>query len=116
VEALNRAVKTMLFAGLPRFTEGPQLAGGKPADPDAPALRFEAFVAELLAWVSWWNTRYEMDELGRTPLQAWRDDPTPLATVPAEDLRLFMLEDDGKVRTITNKGVQWRAGHTWRRG
>ena len=103
VEALNGAAKIMLFAGLPRFTEGPRLAGSRSADPDAPALRYEAFVAELLAWVAWWNTAHKMDELdGRTPLQAWQDDPTPLVTVPAEDLRLFTLEDDGKVRTITN--------------
>jgi putative transposase len=112
IEALNGAAKTMLFAGLPRFTEGPRLAGNRSADPDAPGLRYEAFVAELLGWVAWWNTAHEMDELdGRTPLQAWQDDPTPLTAVPAEDLRLFTLEDDGKVRTITNKGVQWRRRH-----
>lgn len=109
IETLNGAVKTMFFAGLPRYTEAPRPANGKPADPDAPALRYEAFVDELLAWVLWWNTCHEMDALdGRTPMQAWYDDPTPLATVPAEDLRLFTLEDDGKIRTITGKGVQWR--------
>ncbi|GGM22249.1 hypothetical protein GCM10007977_024260 [Dactylosporangium sucinum] len=109
VETLNAAVKSMFFAGLPRYTAAPRLANGKPADPDAPALRFEEFVDELLAWIGWWNGRHEMDVLdGRTPLQAWLDDPTPLAIVPGEDLRLFTLEDDGRVRTITGKGVQWR--------
>ncbi|GIJ64739.1 hypothetical protein Vau01_122550 [Virgisporangium aurantiacum] len=99
----------MFFAGLPRYTAAPRLANGRTADPDAPGLRFEVFVDELLAWVRWWNGRHEMDVLdGRTPLQAWRDDPTPITTVPAEDLRLFTLEDDGRVRTITGKGVQWR--------
>jgi len=67
-------------------------------------------VAEQLAWVGRWNTSHEMDVLdGRTPMQAWRDDPTPLTTVPAGDLRLFTLEDDGRKRTITDKGVQWRS-------
>ncbi|MFB9180712.1 Mu transposase C-terminal domain-containing protein [Dactylosporangium sucinum] len=109
VETLNAAVKSMFFAGLPRYTAAPRLANGRTADPDAPALRFEVFVDELLTWVGWWNTRHEMDVLdGRTPLQAWLDDPTPITTVPAEDLRLFTLEDDGRVRTITGKGVQWR--------
>ena len=43
--------------------------------------RFEAFTAELLAWVRWWNTENAMPALaGRTPLQAWLADPTPLAT------------------------------------
>jgi putative transposase len=37
VETLNGAVTTMFFAGLPRYTEAPRLANGKPADPDAPA-------------------------------------------------------------------------------
>jgi len=78
--------------------------------PDAPALRFEAFVAELLAWVRWWNTENVMPALaGRTPLQVWLEDPTPLVTVPAADLRLLMLEDDGRTRKITTKGVAWRA-------
>ncbi len=109
IETLNGAAKTMFFAGLPRYTEAPRLANGQPADPHAPALRYEAFVDELLAWVVWWNTRHEMDVLdGRTPMQAWYDDPTPLTTVAAEDLRLYTLEDDGKKRTITDHGVQWR--------
>ena len=85
-------------------------ANGKPVDPDAPPLRFEAFTAELLAWVRWWNTENVMPALaGRTPLQAWLADPTPLATMPAADLRLLMLEDDGRTRKITTKGVGWRA-------
>lgn len=110
VETLNNAVRSMFFAGLPRYTAAPRLANRKPADPAAPALRYEAFVDELLAWVLWWNTRHEMDALdGRTPLRAWLDDPTPLTTVPAQDLRLFTLEDDDKSRTISNKGVQWRS-------
>lgn len=109
VETLNGAAKSMFFAGLPRYTQAPRLANRKPADPDAPALRYEAFVDELLAWVRWWNN-HEMDALdGRTPMQAWRDDPTPLTTVPPADLRLYTLEDDGKTRTISTKGVQWRS-------
>jgi len=44
-----------------------------------------------------------------SPVQAWLGDPTPLITVPAADLRLLMLEDDGRERKITTKGVAWRA-------
>lgn len=111
VETLNGAVKSMLFAGLPRYTQAPRLTNRRPADPDAPALRFEAFVEELLAWVRWWN-EHAMDTLdGLSPRQAWEQDPTPLTTVPGGDLRLFTLEDDGRVRRIMTKGVQWRARH-----
>jgi putative transposase len=86
-------------------------------DPDAPALRFEAFTAELLAWVRWWNTENVMPVLkGRAPLQAWLEDPTPLTTVPAADLRLLMLEDDGRTRKITTKGGRGGPVSTSRRG
>jgi putative transposase len=112
VETVNGASKVMFMAGLPRYTQAQTLANGRPVDPDAPALRFEAFVAELLAWVRWWNTEHEMEVLeGRTPLQAWLADPTPISAVPAGDLRLLMLEDDGRARTIATKGVKW--GSRW---
>ncbi|MCW2133409.1 putative transposase [Arthrobacter sp. VKM Ac-2550] len=115
VESLNNAAETMFFAALPRYTHAQQGANGKPTDPDAPALPFEAFVAEFLTWVRWWNGENEGHTIaalgGRTPLQAWAEDPTPLSTVPAADLRLLMLEDDGRARTITPKGVSWRGRH-----
>ena len=110
VETVNGAAGQMFCAGLPRYSGAQRLANGCPVDPDAPALTFEAFVGELLGWVRWWNTEHAMPVLeGRTPLQAWLEDPAPLSTVPAGDLRLLMLEDDGKVRKITTKGVGWRA-------
>ena len=109
VETVNGAAGQMFFAGLPRYTGAQTLTNGRPADPDAPALTFEAFAAELLGWVRWWNTEHPMPVLdGRTPLQAWLDDPTPLSPVPAGDLRLLMLEDDGRVRKITTKGLSWQ--------
>lgn len=74
VETLDNAATVMFFAGLPRYTQAPRLANGKPADPDARALTYEAFVAALPDWVCWWNTAHEMDSLGGR---------TPLATVPA---------------------------------
>ena len=110
VETVNGAMERMFAAGLPRYAHAQLQANGQPVDPDAPALRFEAFTAELLAWVRWWNTENAMPALaGRTPLQAWLAGPAPLATVPAADLRLLMLEDDGRTRKITTKGVAWRA-------
>jgi putative transposase len=113
VESLNGAAETMFFAQLPRYVHAPTLANGQVADADAPALRYEAFVAELLAWVRWWNTQHQMLALDdRTPLEAWLADPTPLVSVPAGDLHLFTLEDDGRERRITTKGVSW-AGRSY---
>ena len=100
----------MFFAGLPRYTAAPRLANGRPADPDAPALTLRGVrgaAAGVGACGGTPSTRWTQLD-GRTPLQAWLDDPTPLTTVPAQDLRLFTLEDDGQPRKITTKGVQWR--------
>ncbi len=69
---------------------------------------FESFTAELLSWVRWWNHKHTSPELdGRTPIQAWLSDPTPVEDVPARDLWYFTLEDDGRARTITTKGVSF---------
>lgn len=108
VEAVNAAFKIRLCARLPRFTEPQRLANNKGADPNAPALRFEAFVAEVLDWIQEWNTANAMPALGgRTPLAAWIDDPTPIEEVPERDLVMFTLEDDRKARAITTKGISF---------
>lgn len=109
IEALNDAVEEMLFVSLPRYVHRQTLTGKRTADPDAPALTFEAFVEKLLTWVRWWNTEHQPKRLdGRTPREAWLADPTPLYDVPAGQLAHFGLEDDGRTRVITTQGVQWR--------
>ncbi|MGW2975216.1 Mu transposase C-terminal domain-containing protein [Streptomyces mirabilis] len=107
IEALNNAVEKMLFASMPRYVHQQRLTGGRTADPDEPALTFEAFVELLLEWVRWWNNEHKPQALGgRTPMEAWRADPTPLYDVPAEQLAHFGLEDDGLTRVVTTRGVQ----------
>ncbi|MGO4614714.1 Mu transposase C-terminal domain-containing protein [Nocardia sp. 2YAB30] len=106
VEAVNGAVDRMLFAGLPRYTHRQTQASGALVDPDQPALTFEAFVAELLAWVGWWNRDHVIDELGgRTPLASWLADATPIHDADEAKLWMFTLEDDRRHRKITSKGV-----------
>ncbi|MEV5676464.1 transposase family protein [Streptomyces sp. NPDC052179] len=108
VEALNDAAEEMHFAVLPRYTHRQKLTGGRPADPDAPALTFASFVSGLLGWVSWWNSEHRPSALdGRTPYEAWEADPAPLADVPAGHLARFALEDDGRERVLTSHGVRW---------
>ncbi len=106
VETVNGAVEKMLFAQLPRYTHAQTLASGAVVDPDAPALTFEAFTAELLAWVAWWNTVHTMDELGgASPAASWLADPSPVDDVDADLLWMSTLEDDRKTRRITGKGA-----------
>ncbi|MGW7582795.1 hypothetical protein ACWGKU_17115 [Kitasatospora sp. NPDC054768] len=109
IENLNRSAIRMLFAALPGYrTEQP---GRRPDRlPTAPARSFEDFTAEVLAWVTWWNTEHHPDGLnGHTPLQAWPHDPTPIITdIPPTDLWSFTLEDDGRTRVITSHGVRFK--------
>ncbi|GAA2914866.1 hypothetical protein GCM10020221_08190 [Streptomyces thioluteus] len=63
----------------------------------------------LLEWVAWWNTSHRPDTLGgKTPLEAWRADPTPISDVQPKDLATFSLEDDGRTHTLTTSGIRWR--------
>nr|WP_242514840.1 Mu transposase C-terminal domain-containing protein [Streptomyces rimosus] len=108
VEGLNRAVESMFLAALPGYARQPR-PGKRPSRPkDEVLLSFEDFTARLLAWTRWWNTEHRPEPLrGRTPLQAWQDDPTPLRDVPAADLWTFTLEDAG-TRTLTTRGLRFR--------
>ncbi|WP_435863888.1 Mu transposase C-terminal domain-containing protein [Streptomyces microflavus] len=108
VEGLNRAVESMFLAALPGYARQPR-PGKRPSSPkDEVLLGFEDFTARLLDWTRWWNTEHRPAPLrGRTPLQAWRDDPTPLRDVPAADLWTFTLEDAG-TRTLTTRGIRFR--------
>jgi putative transposase len=112
IEAVNGAVKKQRFAQLPGYTEAPTGANGKPLASGTPPLSFEAFVAEVFDWIAWWNTEHQMTALGgRTPLQAWEADPTPIEEVDEKDLVLFTMEDEGTTREITTDGVAFHSRH-----
>jgi putative transposase len=109
IEALNDAVEEMFLLSLPRYTGRQKLNRGHLADPDAPPLTYEAFVGLLLDWVTWWNTRHHPSALnGKTPVQAWQADATPLVDVSVGQLATFALEDNGRTYTISTSGVRWR--------
>ncbi|WAP53503.1 hypothetical protein N6H00_00195 [Streptomyces sp. S465] len=113
MEGLNRAVEPMLLAALPRYARqaGP---GKRPCRPkDEVLLSFEDFTGRLLGWTRWWNTEHRPQALsGRTPLEAWQADPTPVTDISAADLWTFTLEDDGRPRKLTSHGVRW-CGRTY---
>ncbi|MFJ2629948.1 Mu transposase C-terminal domain-containing protein [Streptomyces sp. NPDC087532] len=112
VEALNKAVKQMFFAQLPGYTSAPRLPGGKTSVPEQPLLPLEAFVSLLGQWVTWWNNEHPLRTLdSRTPARAWEDDLTPVEDAEPGALHMFTLEDDGRVRTLSGRGVRWRNRH-----
>lgn len=111
VENLNRCVDRMLFAVLPGYTLTPKpRPAKKKRDPDEPVpLTFAEFTAEVLDWAWWWNSEHRPAGLnGRTPVEAWQADPTPLSDIPEAALWGLMLEDDGRVRKLSSHGVRWR--------
>lgn len=108
VEGLNRAVESMFLSALPGYARQPRPGKRSSRPKDEVLLGFEDFTARLLDWTSWWNTEHRPAPLqGKTPLEAWQDDPTPLRDVPATDLWTFTLEDAG-TRTLTTRGIRFR--------
>jgi putative transposase len=110
VEGLNRSVERMHLVALPGYVHQPR-PGRRPRPVDRHGLlSFEEFTTGLLAWELWWNTEHRPAPLkGKTPLQAWQDDPTPLRDIPAADLWSFTLEDDeGRTRPVTTRGVRFK--------
>ncbi|WSP96125.1 Mu transposase C-terminal domain-containing protein (plasmid) [Streptomyces sp. NBC_01232] len=109
VEGLNRAVESMFLAALPGYVRQPRPGRRRTRPTDEVLLDFEDFTARLLDWVAWWNTSHHPGPLkGRSPLQVWEADPTPLREIGADELWTFTLEDDGRVRVLSTKGVRFR--------
>ncbi|MGW3660844.1 Mu transposase C-terminal domain-containing protein [Streptomyces sp. NPDC005151] len=112
VENLNRCAEQMFFVSLPRYTHAPSAAlrpgARSPFIDDADPLPFAEFVRLLLEWTTWWNTEHASQALdGRTPLEAWRADPTPVEDVDPGLLYRYTLADDGRTRTLTTSVVRW---------
>jgi putative transposase len=95
------------FVALPGYVRQPR-PGRRPAAPkDEELLSFEEFTERLLEWIGWWNTEHHPSGLGgRTPLQVWQADATPLREIPARDVWTLTLEDAG-LRKITTGGVRF---------
>ncbi|WSG86678.1 transposase family protein (plasmid) [Streptomyces sp. NBC_01727] len=109
VEGLNRAVESMFLAALPGYVHQPRPGRRRARPKDEVLLGFEEFTARLLDWVSWWNTSHHPGPLkGRSALEVWEADPTPLREIGADELWTFTLEDDGRARVISTRGVRFR--------
>ncbi|MEW2487416.1 transposase family protein [Streptomyces sp. NPDC048411] len=110
IESLNGAVEEMLLVSLPGYTHRARPAEVYRPDRVEDLLSYPDFVKVLLDWVAWWNTEHHPAGLadGLTPLVAWESDPTPVEEVAEERLAFFALEDDGRQRKITTKGISWR--------
>jgi putative transposase len=120
VERIHRTIDQTLLCGLPGFIGGPRDAAGRlygPLDhrfaarlraagnPVTP-MPIEAFAGIFAQWASWYNNEWPHGRLdGRTPLQAWQDDPGPLHRISADQPRHLLLASGE--RTIGKDGIRF---------
>jgi putative transposase len=65
------------------------------------------YVRELRAWIRHYNEDRPHSRLGgKTPVQAWADDPTPIIKADPEQLRLCMMSVDDA--TVNPEGIRHR--------
>ena len=120
VERVHRTIDQTLLCGLPGFTGGPRDAAGRLYGPlddrfaarlraaSAPVtpMPIETFAGLFAQWADWYNTERPHDGLdGRTPLQAWQDDPGPLHRISPDRLRHLLLASGE--RTIGKDGIRF---------
>ncbi|HEX4815376.1 MAG TPA: transposase family protein [Nonomuraea sp.] len=126
IERAFLTVDQTLLCTLPGYTGGPRRLNGAldgpvddrlaareaygdaaaAGDSDGLPLGLETFARIFSDWVAAYNTGHVHSELGCTPEQAWRDDPSPVEDVPEEQLRHLLLA--GTPRTIGPHGIRFR--------
>jgi putative transposase len=90
IERLNRTIEQELLQGLPGWTGGPRDVRGRLVDRTPWTL--ERFVVVLADWVNRYNTvRPHTALAGRTPLEAWSADATPVRALEHEQARWMLL-------------------------
>lgn len=122
VERIHRTIEQTLLCALPGYTDGPRDIAGQLYGPirDSPAaraaaetdevgpLRIERFAALFADWATWYNTEHPHSMLdGRTPVQAWNDDPAAVRRIEGEQLRHLLLA--GVQRTIGKDGIRFQS-------
>lgn len=112
IEAINGAVKKMLFPALPGYTKAPRTTRSRRPAPDEELLTYEAFVQIVRNWVHEWNFDHRIRDLGnRTPYQSWQTDGTPLYDITPAALHTYTLELARKTLTINGNGIHWGERH-----
>jgi len=90
VERLHRTIAESFVATLSGYTGGPRDQRGHLETPGTPMTLAE-LVVRFGAWVHGYNTERPHRSLGgRTPVERWTADPTPLRLVEPEDARRLL--------------------------
>lgn len=105
VERTNQSAEQLLLVDLPGYLHGARDRTGKLFAEGEPLLTLESFVELFADFARWFNTERSHQGLGgRTPLQQWEGDPTPLHVMDEKRLRHLMLVGD--TRTVSKRGVR----------
>lgn len=108
VERLHGTIVESFLAELPHFADGPRDASGKLWGQGLPVLTFADLVGRFDAWVLAYNRERGHAGLGgRTPIERWQADATPLRTVADQELRWTLLEE--RTRRVQKSGVRFHA-------
>ena len=106
VERVNRTLVQELLCEMPGFVDGPKRADGKLYGPKGAAMTMASLVQEFDAYVRHYNaTRPHQGLGGRTPLQVWSADPTPLRLITDADLRWMLMATEP--RKVRGNGVRF---------
>jgi putative transposase len=107
IERLNRTIEQELLQGLPGWTGGPRDVRGRLVDPTPWTL--ERFVAVFADWVNHYNTDRPHTALaGRTPLEVWRSDATPVRALEHQEARWMLLARTSHV--VQGDGIHHNSG------
>lgn len=93
VERVFGSMRTMLFAKMPYYTEGPKLRDGRLDVPKGvEPLGYVVFVQMVLDWVRKYNFELEHSQLGMTPTAKWNSGSRPIRIPETNQLRRFLLK------------------------
>jgi putative transposase len=106
IERLHGSLVTQLLAERPHFAGGPRDAGGRLWGSGGGFLTLAELVERFARWVRWHNTERRHAGLGgRTPLERWSEDATPLRLIPDTELRWTLL--GAQYRRVRTSGVSF---------
>lgn len=111
IERWHRTLDDEFLATLPFWQGGPRAANGKLYGPTDGHLTFKLFTERLLEWIEHYNFRRPHSELGgRTPAQAFEEDPAQIREIPDDQLRWMTLPS--KECKVGQYGIH-HAGHKY---
>jgi putative transposase len=109
IERFNRTIQDELVAILPGYTDAPKNARGRVYG-TSERLTYEEFCEHVYKWITAYNLERPHSALqGRTPEQAWQDDPAPLREISDEQARTLTLPHHNS--KVGCKGVRAHKGY-----